>query len=317
MSWTPDKRSRRVAVLGAGAVGGYFGALLARAGHEVSFIARGDHAAAIRANGLRVRGPLGDYTVPAAAHADATAIGQVDLVMVAVKTYDNQTALPLLPPLIGPQTLVLTLQNGVDSPDEAAQVVGREAVLGGAAYIATAIAGPGVIEQTGTYKRIGFGEVFTTADAPSPRVTALAAMLADADIEVEAAADGRAQLWEKFVYLAAFSGVTGASRQPIGVVRSDQVCRRLLFAAFAEVERLARAEGVRLQDDVAGRLAAYVDGVPGSMRSSLLIDLSQGKRIEVEALQGSVVRRAARLGVPVPIMETLYGILRAAAPRAS
>ena len=174
MSTTPNHRSRRIAVLGAGAVGGYFGALLARAGHDVSFIARGDHAAAIRAGGLRVRGPLGDYTVHAAAHADATPIGPVDLVMVAVKTYDNHTALPLLAPLVGPGTLVLTLQNGVDSPDETAAVVGRDVVLGGAAYIATAIVAPGVIEQTGTYRRIAFGEVFAAADAPSPRVTALA-----------------------------------------------------------------------------------------------------------------------------------------------
>ena len=317
MSWTSDRKKRRVAVIGAGAVGGYFGALLARAGHDVSFIARGDHAAAIRAHGLRVRGPLGDHTVHAAAHADPAAIGQVELVMLAVKTYDNETALPLLPPLVGPGTLVLTLQNGVDSPDEAAQFVGRDAVIGGAAYIATAVVAPGVIEQTGTYKRIAFGEVFTASEAPSPRVAALAAMLADADIQAEPVADGRAQLWEKFVYLAAFSGITGASRQPIGVVRSDEVCRRQLFAAFAEIERLARAEGVQLQGDVLGRLTTYIDGVPETMRSSLLIDLSQGKRIEVEALQGSVVRRAARLGLPVPVMETLYGILRAAAPRPS
>jgi 2-dehydropantoate 2-reductase len=234
-------------------------------------------------------------------------------VLLAVKNYDNDTALPLLRPLVGSGTTVLTLQNGVDSPDEAAAIVGRDAVLGGAAYIATAIAEPGVIEQTGSYQRIAFGEVFAPGSQMSDRVARIAAVLAGAGIEALPAADGRVQLWEKFIYLAAMSGMTGAARQPLGVVRGDPVTRRQLFAAIREVEAVARAEGVPVAPDIVDRLSTFVDGVPASMRSSLLIDLSAGRRIEVEALQGSVVRRAARLGVPVPIMETLYAVLRAAA----
>jgi len=302
----------KIAVLGSGAVGGYYGVLLARAGHEVTFIARGAHLAAIRSSGLRVRGPLGDWQVRARAEHDTAVVGPVDLVLFAVKTYDNDTALPLLPPLVGKTTIVVTMQNGVDSPDAVATVVGRAHVVGGAAYIATALSAPGVIDQTGTYRRIAFGEVFDHAGAVTPRVAALHASFVAADIQSEPADDGRVPLWEKFTYLAPFAGMTGAARQPVGVIRSEPAARAQLLAAFAEVDALARAEGVPVAADLLDRVLMYVDGVPETMRSSLLIDLSQGKRIEVEALQGAVVRRAATRGVPVPVMTTLYAVLLAA-----
>jgi 2-dehydropantoate 2-reductase len=271
---TPDTPANRlrIAVVGAGAVGGYYGALLARAGHHVGFVARGAHGEAIRGKGLTIRRFDGEFTVKAAATPNPAELGRADLVLLAVKSYDNDTALPLLRPLVGPGTTVLTLQNGVDSPDEAAAVVGPDAVLGGAAYIATAIAGPGAIEQTGNYQRIAFGEVFAPAAQISDRVARIAEVLGGAGIEALPAADGRVQLWEKFIYLAAMSGMTGAARQPLGVVRGDPVTRRRLFAAIREVEAVARAEGVPVAADI-----------------------------------------AARLGVPVPIMETLYAVLRAAA----
>jgi len=302
----------KIAVLGSGAVGGYYGALLARAGHDVVFIARGAHLDAIRSQGLRVQGPLGDWQVRAAAEHDTVVVGQVDLVLFAVKTYDNDSALPLIGPLVGESTVVLTLQNGVDSPDAVAAVVGRTSVVGGAAYIATALSAPGVIDQTGTYRRIAFGEVFDRAGAVTPRVAALHQALVAADIQSEPAADGRVPLWEKFTYLAPFAGLTGAARQPVGVIRSEPAARAQLLAAFAEVHALALAEGVPVAADLLARVLAYVDGVPETMRSSLLIDLLQGKRIEVEALQGAVVRRAALRGVAVPVMTTLYAVLRAA-----
>ena len=302
----------KIAVLGSGAVGGYYGALLARAGHDVVFIARGAHLDAIRSQGLRVRGPLGDWQVRAAAGQDTVVVGHVDLVLFAVKTYDNDSALPLLGPLVGESTVVLTLQNGVDSPDAVAAVVGRTSVVGGAAYIATALSAPGVIDQTGTYRRIAFGEVFDRAGVVTPRVAALHRALAAADIQSEPAADGRVPLWEKFTYLAPFAGLTGAARQPVGVIRSEPAARAQLLAAVAEVHALALAEGVPVAADLLDRVVAYVDGVPATMRSSLLIDLVQGKRIEVEALQGAVVRRAALRGVAVPVMTTLYAVLRAA-----
>jgi 2-dehydropantoate 2-reductase len=300
----------RVAVLGSGAVGGFYGALLARAGHDVSFIARGAQLAAIREKGLSVKGPLGELTVKALAEGDSKKIGPVEVILFAVKTYSNPSALPLLAPMVGSDTIVLTLQNGVESPDEVAAVVGEEHVIGGAAYVATAITSPGVIEQTGTHRRIVFGEVFGSYTHVSPRAALLAKALCDADIQATAVDNGWVPLWEKFIYLSPFAGFTGASRLPAGGVFYDQFARDTFGAACAEVEALARAEGVNVAPDTIDRIMRYLDSVPPAMRSSLLIDLSQGKAVEVEALQGAVVRRAQRLSVPTPIMTALYTLLR-------
>jgi 2-dehydropantoate 2-reductase len=301
----------RFAILGSGAVGGYYGAKLAQAGHDVTFIARGAHLAAIREQGLQVRSPvLGDFTVRAAAEEDTRRVGEVEVVLLAVKAYDNATALPLIPPMMGPDTVVLTIQNGVDSPSEVAAVVGEAAVLGGTTYIATAIASPGVIEQTGTHRRIVFGEVFGVLPRETDRVRLLHGALAGADIQADAVADGRVPIWEKFIFLVALAGFTGAARLPIGPVWSDPYIRAQFLDGCREVERLARAEGVEVAADRIAQIERYVASIPGTMRSSLLIDLSQGKRIEVEALLGSVVRRAARRGVPVPIISALYAVLK-------
>ena len=301
----------RFAVLGSGAVGGYYGAKLARAGHDVTFIARGGHLAAIRDHGLVIRSAmLGDFTVHAPAEEDTAKVGPVDVVLVAVKAYDNAAALPLIRPMLGPGSCVLTVQNGVDSAQEVAALVGEGAVIGGTTYIATAISGPGVIEQTGTHRRIVFGEVFGSLPRSSSRVRAIHDALHGADIQSEPVEDGRVPIWEKFIFLAALAGFTGASRLPIGPLWADGYVRQQFLEACREIERVARAEGVNVAADVVDRVNSYVPSIPGTMRSSLLIDLAQGKRIEVEALQGSVVRRAARVGVPVPIMSTLYALLK-------
>jgi 2-dehydropantoate 2-reductase len=301
----------RFANLGSGAVGGYYGARLARAGHDVTFIARGAHLEAIRERGLIIRSPmLGDFTVTAPAHEDTTRVGQVDVVIVAVKTYDNPSALKLIPPMLGSDSSVLTVQNGVDSAQDLAAVVGEDPVIGGTTYIATALVAPGVIEQTGTHRRIVFGEVFGTLPRLSARVRAIHDALSRADIQSEAVDDGRAPIWEKFIFLVALAGFTGASRLPIGPLWRDPEIREQFLEACREVERVARAEGVPVRSDVIDRINSYVSAIPGTMRSSLLIDLSQGKRIEVEALQGSIVRRAAAAGVSVPIMSTLYALLK-------
>jgi 2-dehydropantoate 2-reductase len=301
----------RFAILGAGAVGGYYGAKLARAGHDVTFIARGAHLQAIRERGLHVKSPmLGSFAIRAPAEDDTTRVGTVDVVILAVKAYDNPTALPLIAPMMGPATAVLTIQNGVDSPSEAAAMVGEQAVIGGTTYIATALSEPGIIEQTGTHRRIVFGEVFGDLPRLTARVRAVHDALAGADIQSEVVDDGRVPIWEKFIFLAALAGFTGASRLSIGPLWADPISRAQFLQGCREVERIARAEGVAVAADVVDRIDAYVRGIPGTMRSSLLIDLSQGKRIEVEALQGTVVRRAARLGLAAPIMSTLYAVLK-------
>jgi 2-dehydropantoate 2-reductase len=301
----------RFSILGSGAVGGYYGARLSRAGHDVTFIARGAHLEAIRRDGLQIRSAaLGDFNVRAPAESDTASVGAVDVVILAVKTYDNGTALKLIRPMMGPLTSVLTLQNGIASPAEVAAELGEGSVVGGTTYIATAVTSPGVITQTGTHRRIVFGEVFGALPRLSDRVRTLRDALAGADIEAEAVEDGRVPIWEKFIFLAALSGFSGASRLPIGPLWADPEVRARFLDGCREVERLARAEGVAVAADVIARIETYAAGIPGSMRSSLLIDLAAGKRIEVEALQGAVVRRAAAAGVPVPIMSTLYALLK-------
>ena len=301
----------KISILGSGAVGGYYGAKLVRAGYDVTFIARGAHLAAMRERGLSIKSPmLGDFAVPVRAEDDPARVGPVDVVVVAVKAYDNSTALPLIAPMIGDRTTILPLQNGVDTAGLLAARYGEGPVLGGVTYVATALAAPGVIEQTGTHRRIVFGEVFGALPRMTGRVRAIHDALMAADIQSEAVEDGRVPIWEKFIFLVTLAGFTGASRLPIGPLWADAAVRERFLEGCREIERLARAEGVPVATDIVERISGYVGGIPGTMRSSLLIDLSQGKRIEVDELQGSVVRRAARAGVPVPTMSTLYAVLK-------
>jgi 2-dehydropantoate 2-reductase len=301
----------KFAILGSGAVGGYYGARLARAGHDVTLIARGAHLQAIRERGLEIRSPaLESFTVRAAAEEDTSRVGPVDVVVVAVKAYDNPTALPRIAPMLGPHTSILTLQNGVDSVSELAVLYGQRAVIGGTTYVATSIAAPGVIEQNGTHRRIVLGEVFGEPPRISDRVTAIQKAMVASDIQAEAVDDARVPIWEKFIMLVSMAGFTGAARQPIGPLWADPHVRAQFLDGCREIERVARAEGIAVAPDIIERIEQYVPGIPASMRSSLLIDLSQGKRIEVEALHGAVVRRARRAGVPVPVMSTLYAVLK-------
>jgi 2-dehydropantoate 2-reductase len=300
----------RFAILGSGAVGGYFGAKLAHAGQDVTFIARGAHLDAIRERGMEVRSAqLGDFVARAAAESDPARIGPVDVVIVAVKAYDNDAAYPLIAPLIGAQTAVLTLQNGVDNVDQLARLVGPERVLGGTTYVATALESPGLIVQTGVHRSIIFGEVFG-ARGLTPRVQAIANALAPADIQVRAVPDARTPLWDKFVYLVPFSGFTGAARLPIGPLWRIPEAQAQFYDAAREVAAIAAAEGVTISPDRFDTLKTYMDHIPPTTRSSLLIDLEMGKRIEVEALQGAALRRARARGVPVPIVSTLYAALK-------
>jgi 2-dehydropantoate 2-reductase len=300
----------RFSIVGSGAVGGYYGAKLARAGHDVTLIARGAHLQAMRERGLEVKSPLGDFTVRVRAEDRPEQAPQADVAIFAVKAYSNAEAIPLLRRAVSGGTVALTLQNGVDSVEEVAAALGEGPVLGGSTYIATALSQPGVIEQTGTHRRIVFGEVFGTHIRISERVQAISDVFDAADIVSEPVADARVPIWEKFCYLAPFAGFTGAARLPIGALWADPGTRETFLAAVAEVEALARAQGIAVPPGIVKRVGGYLGEIPGSTRSSLLIDLQQGKPIEVEALLGAVVRRAARLQVRTPIMSALYAVLR-------
>jgi 2-dehydropantoate 2-reductase len=308
----------RFAIVGSGAVGGYFGARLVRAGHDVTFLARGAHLEAIRERGLEIRSPAGDLSIRARAEADPARVGPVDVVVLAVKTYDNATALPMVKALLSSAAsptsstgmpVVLPLQNGVDSPAELASLVGEQAVLGGSAYISAAVTAPGIITQTGTHQRITFGEFFGDTSRISPRVAALRDALAGAGIHVEAVPDARVTLWDKLIFLAPFAGLTGCARLPIGRLWPLPASREVYLAAAAEVARVATAEGVAITTRM-DALERTVGGIGPDVRASLLVDLEQGKPIEVEALLGSMVRRGRALGVPTPVTASFYGLLK-------
>jgi len=300
----------RFCIVGSGAVGGYFGAKLAHAGHDVTFLARGAHLEAIRSRGLAVKSVLGDFTARGAAEDRAERVQPVDVAILAVKTYSNPEALPMLKTIMRDNAVALTLQNGVESVDDVAAAVDAARVLGGTTYVATALAEPGIVEQTGTHRRIVFGETSGDASRISERVRQIHEAFAAADIVSEPVADARVPIWEKFCYLAPFAAFTGAARVPIGPIWSDWTSRHMLVSAFGEVEAVARAEHVALPLDVVERIVAYVDSIPPTTRSSLLIDLQQGKPIEIEALAGAAVRRGAKRQVPMPIMSALYAVLK-------
>jgi 2-dehydropantoate 2-reductase len=299
----------RIAVLGAGAVGGFYGARLAHAGHDVTFIARGANLDAIRSQGIQVKSGLGNITVAARAESDPAHVGSVDLVVVAVKTYSNPQALPLVAPLTGRDTTVLTLQNGVDSADELAALLGRAPVLAGTTYIAVTLAQPGVVQHVGSVRRIVFGEAFGDR-VVTPRVSRICQALADADIQAEVAADSRVPIWEKFIFLAPIAGLTAAARLPIGFAWAHQAFREAYDRAAAEIEAIARREGIAVAADVCEQKHRYLDNSPPAMRTSMMVDITSGRPLELEALLGTVVRRGSAAGIPTPVMAALYGILK-------
>lgn len=298
------------AILGSGAVGGYYGARLARAGHRVTFLARGAHLRAIRERGLLIWSPLGDFVVHADATDDPSAVRDVDVLVVAVKGYDNATAFAAVPALVGPETVVLTLQNGVESADELAACVGRDRVIGGPTYVATGLRAPGLIAQNGTHRRIVLGELLDPPAGITDRVRRIGATLAQADIQVETVPDARVPLWEKLMFLSPLAGLCAAMRRPTNAVWHDPFAREVFLAGAREVDAVALAEGVPMPTDATPRMVRYLDALPPSMTPSLLIDLTAGKRLEIEALQGAVVRRGRRHGVPTPVHDTLYAVLK-------
>lgn len=297
----------RVAVMGTGGVGGYFGARLALGGCEVAFIARGAHLAAIRKHGLKVESATGDLHVfPARATDDPAAVGAVDLVLFGVKLWDTESAAKATVPLVGPETAVISLQNGVRKDEILRAILGEGAVMGGACYIAAQIAKPGVIRHTGTLQKLVFGEY---GGDRSRRAQAILDACRHAGIDAELSADIRRAIWEKFVFLASMSGVTSTMRVPIGPIRSNPQTRAFFHDALREAAAVARAEGVQLPADFADNRLAFGDSLPATMTSSMHNDLERGNRLEVEGLSGDVVARGKTAGVPTPVHRAIYDIL--------
>jgi 2-dehydropantoate 2-reductase len=298
----------RIAVIGAGGVGGAFGAALANAGADVTFVARGAHLAAMRKNGLRIEGGRGETIVnPAQATDDPASIGPVDFVLFCVKLWDVESAGAQIKPLIGPTTAVIPLQNGIDSAERLIPILGAGAVMGGVAQISATIAEPGLIRQTGTFMRLIFGEL---EGGKSARGENFLALCKQAGFDATHSDQIQTELWMKFILLATNSALTAATRTPLGKLRDDPDIAALFTQAVAEVTAIGRAKGITLPSDVAEKAAGFTKAAPPTMMASMAHDLIRGSRIELPWLSGKVVALGKELGVPTPVHSVLYAVLK-------
>ena len=298
----------RVTVMGTGGTGGYFGGLLARAGEDVTFVARGAHLEAIRAKGLTVRSRLvGNFTVAARATDDPDDAGPADLILFCVKAYDTERAAERLGSAVGPETVILPVQNGIDSAERIGRVVGRDRVIGGLAGVSSVIAAPGVIEHRAGPDLIQLGEM---DGRPSARTSRIADTLGRAGMKTQVRNDIRVALWEKFVFICGLSGLTALTRLPIGAVLACPETRTLLRQVMEETASVGRGEVPALAAGIVeNRLKLLSDADP-AIRGSLYYDLAAGRRLEIETLNGTVVRLGRERGVPTPANFVVYASLK-------
>jgi 2-dehydropantoate 2-reductase len=298
----------RIAMMGSGGVGGFFGGRLAKAGYDVTFIARGSHLAAMRERGLTIESPAqGDIHIPQVKATDDPAkVGPVDLVIFSVKLWDTESAARSIKPMIGPDTGVVSLQNGVIKDDILRSVLDAKHVMGGVGYVASHISRPGVIDQVGTMQRIIIGEY---DGRESERARFLHTALLDAGVTAELSHDIRRAIWEKYVFLVGLSATTTAMRTTLGPIRSNPRTRAFLLDIMREVVAVGRALGVALDVDFAEKRLAFADSLPADMTSSMHHDLERGNRLEVDWLSGGVVKLGAEAGVPTPANRAVCDIL--------
>jgi 2-dehydropantoate 2-reductase len=298
----------RIAVVGAGGVGGGFGAALAKAGADVTFIARGAHLAAMKSQGLKVQGPRGEtHLVPTQATDDPASIGNVDIVLFCVKLWDVESAGAQIKPLIGPDTAVIPLQNGIDAAERLIPILGANAVMGGVAQISASIVAPGVIQQVGTFMRMIFGEL----DGKSrKRAEDFLALCLKAGFDATLSGQILTELWMKFILLAANASIMAAARQPIGKLRDDPDLRAIFIAAYQEAIDVGRASGVALPADALNRILEFLGHAPPAMKPSMALDLERGNRLELPWLGGKVAELGLKLGVPTPTHRTMYALLK-------
>jgi 2-dehydropantoate 2-reductase len=297
----------RIAVMGSGGVGGYFGARLVQGGADVHFIARGSHLAAMREGGLAIEGGPSPIHLPKVnVTDDPKTIGPVDIVMFCVKLWDTETAARQLLPLMRPTTGVISFQNGVQKDDMLRPILGDKALVGGVAYVGTSIGRPGVIAQTGSLQRLVFGEYDNHRSA---RVETFHEVCRRGSINAEISDDVRRSIWEKYVSLVAMSGATAGMRKTIGPIRSHPLTRQFLFELAREVVAVGRAHGVALPEDYAEQRKAFFDSWPPEMTTSMHHDLQQGKPLELRWLSGGVVDLGAAVGVPTPMNRAVRDLL--------
>jgi len=297
----------RIAVMGAGAVGGYFGARLSRGGHDVVFIARGAHLAAIRTDGLRVQSPLGDMHLRDLVITDDPAeLEPAELVILGVKLWDTESAAERIKPLLRPDTAVVSFQNGVVKDDILRAMLGPAHVIGGVCYIAATIAEPGLIRHSGPMQKLVFGEY---GGSVSPRIENFRDACVDSGIDVEVSSQIERTIWEKFVFLVGLSGTTSLARTAIGPIRGNERARAFLRDVMDEVVQVARASGVLLPPGYADEQMTFIDTIPATMTSSMQVALERGNRLEVGWLSGDVVARGNNAGVGTPANRAIADML--------
>jgi 2-dehydropantoate 2-reductase len=300
----------KIAVMGSGGVGGYYGGLLAAAGQEVTFIARGEHLQAIRDKGLQIKSVHGDFTVsPAKATDRPGEVGAVELVIVATKTYHTDEAAQAIKPLIGADTVVISLQNGIDAAERIGSVVGKEHMVGGATWLSAAVEAPGRIGQYSQFRRIALGEMDGQI---TPRAQAIASVLAKTPAVIELVPNITHLLWTKFVFISAISALGGLTRVAIGDYRQVPEAREVLAQAMTEVVAVAKASGVTLEEDIIAKTLAFIDASAPDIRPSMQRDLEAGRTSELESLIGVVVSLGRAHGVPTPVMGLAYALLKPA-----
>lgn len=297
----------RIAIVGTGGVGAGYGAALAKAGADVTFIARGAHLAAMKRDGLKVQSQRGDiHLVPTQATDNAAEIGKVDFVLFCVKLWDVESAGISIKPLIGPDTAVIPLQNGVDAAERLIPILGPNAVMGGVAQISAKIIEPGVIQQVGTFMRMVVGELDGRA---SPRGEKFLALCLKAGFEAKLSEEILTELWMKFILLAANASAVALARQPIGVLRDPDI-RPVMLSAYREVMDVGRAYGVALPDNAVETISGYSDSLPAHQKPSMALDLERGNRLELPWLGGKVVELGKKLGVRTPTHSLMYAMLK-------
>ncbi len=298
----------RIAVVGAGGVGGGFGAALAHAGADVTFIARGAHLAAMRSEGLKIQGGRGEtHLVPTQATDDPATVGPVDVVLFCVKLWDVESAGAHIRPLVGPDTAVIPLQNGIDAAERLIPILGPKAVMGGVAQISASIIKPGVINQVGTFMRMIFGEFDGSI---TPRGKALLELCVKAGFDATLSEQIVTDLWMKFILLTANAGMTAVTRQPIGKLRDDPDLRPLFVSACEETIAVGRAGGIKLPPDALEKAMEFIGHTPPAMKASMALDLERGNRLELPWLNGKVVELGRKRGIPTPTHSMLYAVLK-------
>ncbi|HYA13795.1 MAG TPA: 2-dehydropantoate 2-reductase [Syntrophales bacterium] len=298
----------KIAIMGVGGVGGYYGGLLAQSGQDVTFIARGKHLQAILDKGFQIKSVHGDFTVsPAKATDEPSRIGPVDFILFATKTYQTDEAAKLIKPIVSKDTVVVSLQNGVDAADRIGAVVGMEHMLGGATWLSAAIEEPGVIGQYSQFRRIAIGEFNGQL---TPRLDAVYKALQATGATVEVSDNILKVLWTKFVFISSVSAMGCLTRVTFGEYRSVPETRTVLINALSEVAAVANAKGISLDADVVAKTLAFIDGSSPGIKPSMQRDVEAGKRSELESMIGVVVRMGAQHNVPTPVMRLTYALLK-------